>query len=85
MRQAWIIVRATDDVAIPGNLRPSRLHLTLEDAVTEAERLARREGCEFWVFALSGIVRPGEPPCEWEWVDGPLQERLPVPAGDVMP
>lgn len=64
----WIIVRATEGDVIPHDGRPKIIHETVDSAIAEAERLARREDCEFWVFQIRGAVRPCSPPIEWEWV-----------------
>lgn len=46
----------------------SRIHETLQQAQTEAERLCRKEKDTFLVFALVGEVRLTQSPVIWEWV-----------------
>lgn len=64
---AFVIVREPSGPVIPRAKAPTVIHETLPKAIAEAERLARREHCEFGVFQLVGAARPLEVPVQWEW------------------
>lgn len=68
MKQGWIVVRCPVDGIIPQNGRPSIIHDSFDLAIAEAERLTKKEHCEFLVFQLCGIVREISPPIEWDWL-----------------
>ena len=62
LKKEWAVVQPS------GNCRFSYFHPTLDRARAEAERLCRKEGCEFMVLEVVGKCGPG--PVRWEEFTG---------------
>lgn len=64
-------------------LTASRVHDTVAAAQVEAERLCRKEGATFLVFALLGEVRPV--PVAWDWGTNTVDSQSPAALGAPLP
>ena len=57
----WIVARQNHQQGLSAQKR----HETLNDATTEAARLAQKENTIFYVLECMGAAQPAKPPVEW--------------------
>ncbi len=50
---------------VRGRGSPTKSHLTLAEAKTEAERLCKNEKKPVWVLQAIAVVRPQDAPVDW--------------------
>lgn len=65
----WIVARNGSHNTLTAQIR----HASLNEATTEASRLAQKEGVAFYVLECMGAAQPATPPVEWVVASAPKE------------
>ena len=60
-------------------LTASHIHVTLDHARAEAERLCRKEQAKFLILAVIGEITIAETPVTWKWATDPATTTTTTP------